>query len=99
MPSINQRLSIGLVDTRDENDIALDICRKVWSVMVPLPDDVLIELPADIEALRAADLALAQKLRRYLRAIVDGPLRNGWRLAGMTADYRYVLRPPKKESP
>jgi predicted GNAT superfamily acetyltransferase len=67
------------------------------TVVVPLSDDVLVELPADIEAMRVLDLALAQQWRRDLRALVDEPLGNGWHLAGMTADYRYVLRPPKKE--
>jgi predicted GNAT superfamily acetyltransferase len=68
-------------------------------VIVPLGDDVLIDVPPDVEAMRATDLVLATQWRRDLRAIVDEPLRNGWHVAGMTADYRYVLRPPKEESP
>jgi predicted GNAT superfamily acetyltransferase len=68
------------------------------SVVMPLPDDLLVELPADIETMRTNNPFQAQQWRRDLRAIVDEPLCNGWSLAGMTADYRYVLRPPKKES-
>ena len=69
------------------------------SVVTAVDDDVVVEIPADIEAMRTADPVLAQQWRRDLRAIVDEPLRNGWHLVGMTADYRYVLRPPTKESP
>jgi predicted GNAT superfamily acetyltransferase len=179
VPSSDQNLSISVVDTLRENDVALGVCRKVWGATAaqdhelywviathggylsvarldgepvgvslgilahrgadlvshftgvipgfagagvgfalkqhqrawaqthgietitwtfdPL-DDVLVEVPADIEAMRVAHLALATQWRRDLRAIVHEPLRNGWHLAGMTADYRYVLRPPKKES-
>jgi predicted GNAT superfamily acetyltransferase len=67
-------------------------------VVVPTIGDMLVEIPADIEAMRATDLARATRWRLDLRAILDEPLRNGWYVAGMTADYRYVLRPPTKES-
>jgi hypothetical protein len=76
------------VDTLEENDIALGVYREVWGATA-----------AQDQALRAADPPLATRWRRDLRAIVDEPLANGCCLAGMTADYRYVLRPPRKESP
>jgi predicted GNAT superfamily acetyltransferase len=90
---------INGMDDSDRFEVAWPVGLELNpSVIVPESDDVLVELPADIEAMRVLDLGLAQQWRRDLRALVDEPLRNGWHLVGMTADYRYVLRPPTKES-
>lgn len=52
------------------------------------PPELLVALPADIEALRRADPALALAWRMAVREALHT---DGYRLAGMSADHRYVL--------
>jgi predicted GNAT superfamily acetyltransferase len=54
----------------------------------------LVEVPPDIEALRASDPRTAADWRYAVREALDGPLRDGWRIAGITRDGFYVLDPP-----
>jgi predicted GNAT superfamily acetyltransferase len=59
-----------------------------------LIDRVIIPTPADIEAVRSADIAEALRWRRQLRADLGGPLATGGRVVGLTADGSYVVELP-----
>ena len=55
--------------------------------------DRLIDIPLDIEALRANDPELAKQWRIDLRSALVQSLHDDAVVAGMTEDYRYVVRP------
>lgn len=54
----------------------------------------LVAVPADVEALRRTDPALATRWRRAVRAALTGALDAGLRITGFTADARYLLQRP-----
>jgi len=56
--------------------------------------DALVATPADIVALRAADPAAARRARVDVREAVGERMAQGWVIAGVDAEGRYVLRPP-----
>ncbi|MET7418255.1 GNAT family N-acetyltransferase [Dactylosporangium sp. NPDC005555] len=58
------------------------------------PGQVLVEIPADVEELRASDPAAATRWRLAVRAAMAGRLAAGWRVAGLTRDGRYLLEEP-----
>jgi predicted GNAT superfamily acetyltransferase len=70
------------------------------AVLEPHASDVLVPTPDDIEALRAAENASASQpdqssaWRLRMRAALSLLLTDGWVIAGLTADYQYVLRQP-----
>lgn len=56
-------------------------------------DPLLLEVPADIEALRERAPGSAARWRPALRAAMTGAISAGYAIAGIRADGRYVLRP------
>ncbi|MBO0868042.1 MAG: GNAT family N-acetyltransferase [Micromonosporaceae bacterium] len=54
----------------------------------------LVEVPPDIEALRASDPRSAADWRYAVREALQRPMGEGWRIAGITRDGFYVLEPP-----
>ncbi len=56
------------------------------------PGDVVVDVPADISALRATDPARARRWRRELRAALHEPMTSGWSVVGVTPERAYVLR-------
>jgi predicted GNAT superfamily acetyltransferase len=68
------------------------------SVVEPRPNDVLVSIPDDIEAIRSSENSsrtgnsesVGWRLR--MRADLQPLLSDAWQLIGLSADYRYVLR-------
>jgi predicted GNAT superfamily acetyltransferase len=58
-------------------------------------DVVLVGVPADIEALRTGDPALAGEWRAALRAVLGGLLAAGGRVLGFTLNGSYAVRRPR----
>jgi predicted GNAT superfamily acetyltransferase len=54
----------------------------------------LVQVPADIEAIRARDLALGAAWSEAIRATLGTAMREGARVTGITRDGWYVLAPP-----
>jgi predicted GNAT superfamily acetyltransferase len=57
--------------------------------------DVLIDLPPDIESIRAGVDPYgrdANQYRLHMRADLGERVQAGWRVVGLSSDYRYVLR-------
>jgi predicted GNAT superfamily acetyltransferase len=72
--------------------------RAPLSPIVPQADDVLVEVPADIVALRTADPDRAHAWRRELRAHL-APLLDDGHVSGLTATGQYVIsRRPIEET-
>jgi predicted GNAT superfamily acetyltransferase len=65
-------------------------------VSEPIVGDLLIETPPDIESIRPIGTdslgRTARELRVHMRAELGDRIGNGWRIVGLTSDYRYVLR-------
>lgn len=53
-----------------------------------------VELPEDIESLRKANLELAQKWRRAVRAVLQPALDDGWFISSVNADRTAILVEP-----
>jgi predicted GNAT superfamily acetyltransferase len=61
----------------------------------PVENDVLIDLPHDIESIRPEGVdsgRTANQWRLHMRTELRERLETGWRIAGFSSDYRYVLR-------
>jgi predicted GNAT superfamily acetyltransferase len=72
--------------------------RAPLSPIVPHPDDVLVEVPADIVALRTTDPDRAHAWRRELRADLSPLLADG-HMSGLTESGQYVIsRRPIEET-
>ncbi len=52
----------------------------------------LVQVPADIEALRAADPDRARRWRSAVRAVLGDLLAQGWSVTGMSREGHYVMR-------
>jgi predicted GNAT superfamily acetyltransferase len=55
------------------------------------PLRVSARVPADIEALRRQDAALADRWRAALREVLHGCLQSGYRVEGVSVDGCYVM--------
>jgi predicted GNAT superfamily acetyltransferase len=62
----------------------------------PIDGDVLIDVPTDIESIRTAGRGDhdrdASQWRLHMRAELGDRIQVGWRVVGLSSDYRYVLR-------
>ncbi|GAA2597806.1 hypothetical protein GCM10010435_91470 [Winogradskya consettensis] len=60
----------------------------------PVGEDVVVAVPADIEALRTRDPAAARRWRLEVREVLGGPMASGARVVGFDRARGYVLRWP-----
>lgn len=56
-----------------------------------------LEIPTDIDALRASDPALAQRWRDTLREVLPGLIATGWQVVDFDDRGAYVIAPPQQE--
>ncbi len=91
------------INGNDESDrlmMSWPVDSEGGSVVEPLPNDVLVAIPDDIESIRSAENANgsangeSSRWRLRMRADLYPPLSDGWQLVGLSADYHYVLRMP-----
>jgi predicted GNAT superfamily acetyltransferase len=85
-------------DESDRFEVSWSVTTSGGSVAVETAGDVLIDMPADIEQIRAKDTHSfgggAREWRLRMRADLDERLRSGWQVVGLNANYQYVLRQP-----
>jgi predicted GNAT superfamily acetyltransferase len=62
--------------------------------ITPQGDDIMVETPSDIIAMRTAYPVGAQRWRVELREALGERLTSGWRVVGVTTEGAYVLRKP-----
>lgn len=60
--------------------------------IIPTDDDLVIDTPNDIVALRMDDPDDARRWRVELREVLGGRLARGWRVVGVTTEGAYVVR-------
>jgi predicted GNAT superfamily acetyltransferase len=91
------------INGNDESDrliVSWPVNAEAGSATEPRPDDVLVATPEDIEAIRSLESSgrsvsdQSTQWRLRMRADLHPALSQGWRLVGVSADYRYVLRRP-----
>ncbi|USQ79221.1 hypothetical protein NF556_16605 [Ornithinimicrobium faecis] len=58
-----------------------------------------LEIPTDIDGLRASDPELAQRWRDTLREVLPGLIADGWRVVDFDEDGAYVIAPPHEQEP
>jgi predicted GNAT superfamily acetyltransferase len=89
------------INGNDESDrlmVSWPVQAQPGSVVTPRESDLLVTTPKDIEAIRASGTSDERQTgesdawRLRMRAALHPLLSEGWSIAGLTADYQYVLR-------
>lgn len=66
---------------------------------VPDPSTMWVEVPADIESMRAVDRAEAHRWRTRVREELVARMTSGWRIVGFDRTHGYLLAPPETAVP
>jgi predicted GNAT superfamily acetyltransferase len=57
-------------------------------------EDILVEIPEDILALRSSDLDASRLWRRQVRSALEPRMKSGWKITGFTEKREYILSKP-----